>query len=169
MKLTLIASAITALLSTGAFAAAADPAAQQRQSADRPMSQTQGAQRAEQAGQPAARAEGAGAQGQAQAMSPEVVKKAQQALKDKGHDAGPVDGQYGPLTAQGVKKFQEAEKLRVTGRLDQQTLSALGVDAGSSAIGGSSARGEQKAGESRSGAGSSAPAASGKSAPNRSK
>jgi peptidoglycan hydrolase-like protein with peptidoglycan-binding domain len=68
-------------------------------------------------------------------MSPDVVKKAQQALKDKGHDAGPIDGKYGPLTAQGVKKFQEAEKIKVTGQLDAQTLSALGIEQGSSAAG----------------------------------
>ena len=70
--------------------------------------------------------------------SPEVVKKAQQALKDKGMDPGPIDGQYGPKTAAAVRKFQEQEKLQVSGRFDQETLSALGVEGSATGAGGGS-------------------------------
>lgn len=113
----------SALLSAGAYAAG-DPATQQRKSQagqDRSMSQPQGMQ-------------------QDKAQSSETVRKAQQALKDKGFDAGPVDGIMGPQTKQAVKKFQESQaSLKDTGQLDQQTLSALGVEGqGSAAMGSAS-------------------------------
>lgn len=115
MKLKPITAAIlTAVLSVGAYAAS-EPATQQRQSQagqDRSMPQSQGMERS-----------------QAQAQSSDTVRKAQEALKDKGFDAGPVDGIMGPKTEQAVKKFQESQaKLKATGKLDQQTLSALGVE-----------------------------------------
>jgi peptidoglycan hydrolase-like protein with peptidoglycan-binding domain len=62
----------------------------------------------------------------------ESVKAVQQALKDKGHDAGPIDGVMGPHTMQALKEFQKAEGLKVTGRLDNQTREKLGVAAAAS-------------------------------------
>src|SRR5688572_9288302 len=79
---------------------------------------------------------------QAQAQSPELVKQAQQALKDKGLNAGPVDGQWGPQTQQAVKAYQQQNQIQATGELDRQTLASLGIrqsaSAGSSAAGSSS-------------------------------
>jgi hypothetical protein len=59
-----------------------------------------------------------------------TVRDAQQALRDKGYEVGPVDGISGPRTQAAVRDFQQKEGLAVTGRLDQKTLSALNVDGG---------------------------------------
>jgi peptidoglycan hydrolase-like protein with peptidoglycan-binding domain len=65
----------------------------------------------------------------AHAQSSTAVREAQQALKDKGFDAGPIDGIMGPKTSAAVKEFQQAQGLKSTGQLDAQTLSALDVQA----------------------------------------
>lgn len=58
------------------------------------------------------------------------VMAVQQALKDEGHDPGPIDGLMGPRTRQALRAFQTAEGLPETGRTDTATLDALGVDGG---------------------------------------
>jgi phage tail tape-measure protein len=60
------------------------------------------------------------------ATSP-TVRMAQQALNDRGYDAGNADGVWGPDTANAVRRFQQAQGLPDSGALDTQTLSALGV------------------------------------------
>ncbi len=55
------------------------------------------------------------------------VKSAQKALKAKGYDAGASDGAMGPRTRAALRKFQKAEGLHVTGQLDAETRSKLGV------------------------------------------
>lgn len=62
------------------------------------------------------------------------VKQVQEALKDKGHDPGPIDGVMGPKTQDALRAFQKDQNLPSTGRMDTQTLGALGVSgAGDSA------------------------------------
>jgi len=61
------------------------------------------------------------------ALSHEDIKEVQKSLNDKGFDAGPVDGSLGPRTRAGIRRFQESEKLPVTGRLDVKTAGKLGV------------------------------------------
>jgi hypothetical protein len=56
-----------------------------------------------------------------------LVRSVQQALNDRGYNAGSVDGQWGPATEDAVKRFQRASGLPQTGELGQPTLSALGV------------------------------------------
>jgi peptidoglycan hydrolase-like protein with peptidoglycan-binding domain len=70
----------------------------------------------------------------------EHVKAAQQALKDKGHDPGAVDGVMGPKTQAALKDFQSKEGLKGSGQLDAETMSKLGVqaEAGAAADTGSS-------------------------------
>jgi peptidoglycan hydrolase-like protein with peptidoglycan-binding domain len=149
MKLKLLVLAIAAAFSASAFAASTSqsPSAQgssaqgssaQKQSAQGSSAQGSSAQKQSAQGSSAqgASAQRSSAQGSsAQGMSSDTVKQAQQALKDKGLDPGPIDGQYGPLTQKSVKEFQEKQNMKATGRLDQQTLSALGVQEGSSAVG----------------------------------
>lgn len=65
----------------------------------------------------------------------EQVKAAQQALKDKGHDPGAVDGVMGPKTKSALRDFQKKEGIQTTGRLDQDTMSKLGVEAKTSSTG----------------------------------
>jgi peptidoglycan hydrolase-like protein with peptidoglycan-binding domain len=108
MKLNILVATIAAALSAGALAAG-----------DSSPRQSQGAP-------------GSHAQAQTQSQqsqSPEVVKQAQQKLAQKGYEVGAADGQLGPRTQEGVKKFQEQQNLTATGQLDRQTLAALGVSA----------------------------------------
>jgi peptidoglycan hydrolase-like protein with peptidoglycan-binding domain len=54
------------------------------------------------------------------------IRQVQQALAKKGFDPGPIDGVLGPQTEQAIRKFQDHYGLKVTGRIDNQTLYALG-------------------------------------------
>jgi peptidoglycan hydrolase-like protein with peptidoglycan-binding domain len=71
--------------------------------------------------------------GAANGGSREQVKAVQQALKDKGHDPGAVDGVMGPKTRGALKDFQKKEGMKDTGRIDQETMTKLGVEAKTSA------------------------------------
>jgi pentapeptide MXKDX repeat protein len=57
------------------------------------------------------------------------VKAAQQALQDKGHDPGAIDGVMGPKTQEALRDFQTKEGLKTSGRLDTETMTKLGIDA----------------------------------------
>jgi peptidoglycan hydrolase-like protein with peptidoglycan-binding domain len=59
----------------------------------------------------------------------EQVKAAQEALKDKGHDPGEIDGVMGPKTQEALKDFQSKEGLNASGQLDRETMSKLGIQA----------------------------------------
>jgi peptidoglycan hydrolase-like protein with peptidoglycan-binding domain len=76
--------------------------------------------------------QGAAGAGQKAAGS-EQVKAVQQALKDKGHDPGAVDGKMGPKTQAALREFQKQEGLSETGGLDAQTREKLGIQAGAGA------------------------------------
>jgi peptidoglycan hydrolase-like protein with peptidoglycan-binding domain len=60
-------------------------------------------------------------------MKRQHVMAAQQALKDKGHDPGPIDGRMGPHTRAAVSDYQKAEGLKQTGRVDDETRAKLGI------------------------------------------
>jgi peptidoglycan hydrolase-like protein with peptidoglycan-binding domain len=60
------------------------------------------------------------------AGSTEQVKAMQQALTDKGHDAGGIDGKMGPKTQAALRDFQQQEGLKATGRADADTMAKLG-------------------------------------------
>ena len=53
------------------------------------------------------------------------VRGAQQALRAKGFDPGPVDGRMGPRTSAAVRDFQSKEGLSATGQLDSDTRGRL--------------------------------------------
>jgi peptidoglycan hydrolase-like protein with peptidoglycan-binding domain len=55
------------------------------------------------------------------------VRAAQQVLKDKGFDPGPVDGIMGPRTRAAIRSYQEKNTLDADGKLGPQTLASLGV------------------------------------------
>jgi peptidoglycan hydrolase-like protein with peptidoglycan-binding domain len=55
------------------------------------------------------------------------VRGMQQTLQDRGHYRGKVDGVLGLRTRASIREFQKAQNLPVTGQLDVQTASKLGV------------------------------------------
>ena len=63
----------------------------------------------------------------AQTHSANTIKQVQQALKDKGHDPGSIDGIMGQRTKEALRSFQQKEGLTATGTLDAQTAEKLGV------------------------------------------
>ena len=56
------------------------------------------------------------------AQSSAAIRDAQQALKDKGFDPGPVDGVNGPATRSAVKKYQTQQNITADGRLGRKLL-----------------------------------------------
>ena len=66
----------------------------------------------------------------------DVVRHAQEALERAGYEIGATDGQLGPRTIAAIKRFQTDRYLTVSGQLDEATLSALIVNAGSTMTGG---------------------------------
>jgi cytochrome c-type biogenesis protein CcmH/NrfG len=68
------------------------------------------------------------AEKKAPAKGSEEIKKLQEALKAKGQDPGPIDGIMGSKTRAAIKAFQEANGLKPTSRLDDQTAEKLGVE-----------------------------------------
>jgi peptidoglycan hydrolase-like protein with peptidoglycan-binding domain len=58
------------------------------------------------------------------------VKKAKEALRAKGLNPGTIDGNMDAKTEQALRDFQQANKLPVTGVLDQQTADKLGITLG---------------------------------------
>ena len=55
------------------------------------------------------------------------VKQAQAILKERGFYAGEQTGKLDPDTRAGLKKYQEAEALRVTGTLNRVTLEKMSI------------------------------------------
>jgi peptidoglycan hydrolase-like protein with peptidoglycan-binding domain len=53
------------------------------------------------------------------------VERAQKALKQSGHDPGPIDGVAGPRTTSALKAYQQANGLETTGQLDDATRAKL--------------------------------------------
>ncbi len=66
----------------------------------------------------------------------DVVRHAQEALERAGYEIGTADGQLGPRTVAAIKRFQTDRYLTVSGQLDEATLAALIVNAGSTMSGG---------------------------------
>ena len=62
--------------------------------------------------------------------SNDVTKRAQQALIAAGYDPGPADGAAGTQTVAAIRKFQADKNIPVSGKLDDATLSALGISGG---------------------------------------
>lgn len=62
-----------------------------------------------------------------QAQMTEDIKLAQQLLKDRGCNPGPINGVVGPETERAIREFQGGYGLPVTGDLDTATQVALGI------------------------------------------
>ena len=71
---------------------------------------------------------GAGmASGMAAQLDQQTIRDMQQALRDRGHEVGPIDGMWGQQTQSALREFQQAQGMQASGEPDQQTMSALGV------------------------------------------
>jgi peptidoglycan hydrolase-like protein with peptidoglycan-binding domain len=68
-------------------------------------------------------------------MASTQVRDLQRTLNNRGYNAGPVDGIYGPRTRQAVMAWQRANNMEATGRPSAQMMANLGL--GDSATGGS--------------------------------
>jgi peptidoglycan hydrolase-like protein with peptidoglycan-binding domain len=55
------------------------------------------------------------------------ITKMQETLRDKGHYLGKVDGLLGLRTRAGIRAYQKAENLPITGQVDSRTAESLGV------------------------------------------
>ncbi len=64
-------------------------------------------------------------------LNTQQVRQIQTALKKQGFDTGKADGKWGKETENAINKFQQQKNLQGNGQLDQQTLSALGVNVSS--------------------------------------
>ena len=56
------------------------------------------------------------------------VRQAQEALKNQGHDPGPIDGVIGSQTRQAIRDFQSKNGLKQTGFLDAETKQKLNME-----------------------------------------
>ena len=60
-------------------------------------------------------------------LSKTTVQNVQETLADGGFYRAGIDGLWGPATVQGLRSFQFANGLEMTGHLDKSTVSELGV------------------------------------------
>jgi peptidoglycan hydrolase-like protein with peptidoglycan-binding domain len=60
-------------------------------------------------------------------VTPSVIRAVQHKLDEAGYRAGTADGRMGPVTRRAVRKYQRDQRLSVTGKLDESTLSHLNV------------------------------------------
>jgi len=59
--------------------------------------------------------------------APRYVREAQRVLRDLGYQPGPVDGVVGPRMKEALVRYQRAQKIAVTGRLDGETMVRLDI------------------------------------------
>jgi peptidoglycan hydrolase-like protein with peptidoglycan-binding domain len=59
--------------------------------------------------------------------APRFVREAQQTLRELGYKPGPVDGVVGPRTKSALAQYQRAERIKVTGQLDSETMARLDI------------------------------------------
>jgi Putative peptidoglycan binding domain len=64
---------------------------------------------------------------QAAAPAPRFVREAQQTLRQLGYQPGPIDGVVGPRTKSALAQYQRAERIKVTGQLDSETMARLDI------------------------------------------
>jgi hypothetical protein len=74
-----------------------------------------------------------GSRHMSQASGGQDIRQAQEALKNQGHDPGPIDGVMGPQTRQALRAFQSSNGLKQTGMLDSETRQKLNVENSSGA------------------------------------
>jgi peptidoglycan hydrolase-like protein with peptidoglycan-binding domain len=61
-------------------------------------------------------------------LEPDAVRVIQGQLQELGFYRGETDGVWGALTQEAIERFQEDRGLRVTGQLDANTVTTMGLD-----------------------------------------
>jgi peptidoglycan hydrolase-like protein with peptidoglycan-binding domain len=61
-------------------------------------------------------------------LSTDAVRDVQARLRALGYYGGPIDGMWGRGTQASLERFQRHRRLAVTGRLNQATVTAMGLD-----------------------------------------
>lgn len=69
---------------------------------------------------------GNGSDDGAQANGPSLPSAVQRQLAKRGYYRGSVDGEFGPASREALKRFQKSQGLKETGRIDEDSLDALG-------------------------------------------
>ena len=69
-----------------------------------------------------------GADWYATARNEPYVSQVQRKLSELGFDPGAVDGVFGGRTKTAISKYQQSSQIPVTGAIDQETLSKLGIN-----------------------------------------
>jgi peptidoglycan hydrolase-like protein with peptidoglycan-binding domain len=129
LTLTLLAGAALAVLAAVPVLAQNTPQNSQAQQQNTPQaSQPQNSQ--QQAGQQQGQNQ---QQASSQSISPQQlgrngVRQVQQALQKSGFKAGRADGIWGRNTRMALKDFQRSKGIQGSGKLNQKTLSDLGVN-----------------------------------------
>jgi hypothetical protein len=59
-------------------------------------------------------------------LNPDNIREVQRALLNRGFEPGPIDGILGPQTEAAVRDFQDRYGIKASGKIDNQTLFALG-------------------------------------------
>lgn len=110
----------TALILTLMGALAVSPALARGMGEQR--SDVQGGQSSWQGGQ-------SGAQhSQSSQLDQNTARQVQQQLQSQGYNVGQIDGVWGPRSRQALIDFQRDQNIRTSGRPDQQTMAALGLE-----------------------------------------
>lgn len=71
---------------------------------------------------------GAQHSGQSARLDQNTARQVQQQLQNQGYDVGKVDGVWGAKSRQALMNFQRDQNMPATGRPDQQSMAALGID-----------------------------------------
>lgn len=62
------------------------------------------------------------------ALSRNAVRTLQERLQQLGYYTAAIDGEWGPAAIDALRRYQEASGIQVTGRINSQTVTALGID-----------------------------------------
>lgn len=60
--------------------------------------------------------------------SQDTWRQVQSKLNDSNFPVGTADGLTGPRTTEALRNYQRSNNLQITGRLNQETLDAMGID-----------------------------------------
>ena len=60
-------------------------------------------------------------------LHPADIKKVQEALRDKGHYTGQVDGVLGPQTRVAIRAYESRHRMPVDGAISNDLLSTMGL------------------------------------------